>query len=123
MLKQIVRKNDWLTNKLPDNLPFKMEFGWGNGYVVIPESHPYHGKSYDDIPVEVHGGLTYGSIITKHQIDVFPGLTEEDIGSFLVGFDTCHYQDNPIDCNESYVKMETANLAEQLEVLSWLKED
>lgn len=35
-------------------------YGAVNGYVQIPEGHPWHGKSYDDIDVDVHGGLTYG---------------------------------------------------------------
>ena len=28
-------------------------------YVNVPESHPYYGKKYDDISIEVHGGLTF----------------------------------------------------------------
>ena len=30
------------------------------GYVGVPESHPLAGHSYDDLPVEAHGGLTFG---------------------------------------------------------------
>lgn len=29
------------------------------GYVGVPEGHPEFGKGYDDVPVNVHGGLTY----------------------------------------------------------------
>lgn len=29
------------------------------GYVDLPPKHPWHGKEYDDIDAEVHGGLTY----------------------------------------------------------------
>jgi hypothetical protein len=29
------------------------------GYVGVPPSHPLHGKQYDDVNVDVHGGLTY----------------------------------------------------------------
>lgn len=29
------------------------------GYVGVPPGHPAHGKSYDGIDVDVHGGLTY----------------------------------------------------------------
>jgi len=29
------------------------------GYVMVPESHPYHGKGYDNVDVRVHGGLTF----------------------------------------------------------------
>lgn len=30
------------------------------GYVKIPESHPFHGRPYDYIDVDCHGGLTFG---------------------------------------------------------------
>ena len=29
------------------------------GYVAVPPGHPYHGKDYDEVPVAVHGGLTF----------------------------------------------------------------
>lgn len=29
------------------------------GYVGVPESHAMYGKSYSDLEVEVHGGLTF----------------------------------------------------------------
>lgn len=50
-------------------------FGIYNGYVKIPEDHPWFEKHYDDIPVQVHGGLTYG-----------------DDGGWI-GFDTAHLGD------------------------------
>lgn len=28
-------------------------------YVRLPEDHYYYGKSYDEIPVDCHGGLSY----------------------------------------------------------------
>jgi hypothetical protein len=36
-------------------------YGAVNGYVKIPAGHHWHGLDYDDIGVDVHGGLTYGS--------------------------------------------------------------
>lgn len=51
--------------------------GYRCGYILIPHGHPWHGKSYDDIPAEVHGGLTYGD--------------EEG----WVGFDCAHAGDAP----------------------------
>jgi hypothetical protein len=29
------------------------------GYVGVDRTHPWHGKPYDDLPVEVHGGLSF----------------------------------------------------------------
>jgi hypothetical protein len=48
----------------------------GNGYVIVPESHPWFGKDYDEIEVEIHGGLTYGCHEGR------------------VGFDTAHAWDD-----------------------------
>lgn len=44
-----------------------------NGYVRLPDDHGYRKLGYDDIPVDVHGGLTYGA----------------DVDGW-VGFDTMH---------------------------------
>lgn len=30
-------------------------------YVGIPETHPLAGHSYDDLPIDCHGGLTFGA--------------------------------------------------------------
>ena len=53
-------------------------YGAVNGYVRIPESHPWHGLDYDDIDVNVHGGLTYGhgdwvGFDCMHLGDYWPG--------------------------------------------------
>ncbi len=47
-----------------------------NGYVHVPSSHPLAGKHYDDVPVDVHGGLTFSE--------------NEDDGSTWFGWDDCH---------------------------------
>lgn len=60
--------------------------GWGNGYVRIPEGHEYYEKTYDDIPVNVHGGLTFGD-------HVF-GKDKYFSDGYWVGFDTAHYGDD-----------------------------
>jgi hypothetical protein len=44
--------------------------GWGNGYVVIPEGHKYHGVDYNDIPVDVHYGLTFSQLVDQRLIDL-----------------------------------------------------
>ena len=51
-----------------------------NGYVRIPKAHKFYDKSYDDMNIKCHGGVT------------FAGDLEED-GDFYIGFDTAHYMD------------------------------
>ena len=48
------------------------------GYVKIPETHRIYNLDYDDIDVNVHGGLTYAS---------------EKKDGYWIGFDCAHYHD------------------------------
>lgn len=50
------------------------------GYIRIPEDSPYYQKHYDDVPIEAHGGLTYG------RMDCI------DAG-YWIGFDCSHCDD------------------------------
>jgi hypothetical protein len=59
-----------------------MESGVFCGYVGLPEGHKYFGKEYDNIPINVHGGLTYAG----HDIG-------DDKTLFYIGFDCDHYMD------------------------------
>lgn len=83
-----------------------------NGYVQIPQGHPWFGLDYDDIDVEVHGGLTYGKV---------------DAAGHWIGFDTLHcgdiwpgnpgYQPRaPFDINwtPAMVAAETKSLAKKV---------
>jgi|SRR3990167_3032617 len=88
--------------------------GWGNGYVVLDKDHKYFGKHYDDIPVDAHGGLTYSSMIDEEMITRFIGLNKEDIGKFMIGFDTAHLGDTKEKWTKEKVKEEAERLMEQL---------
>jgi hypothetical protein len=80
------------------------------GYVLLPRGHPYFGKDYEDIPVSVHGGLTFGAV-------------EGDY--YRIGFDCAHIDDfapgspSPLhNCgtyrNIRYVTRELKKLCRQL---------
>jgi hypothetical protein len=56
--------------------------GLANGYVAIPKDHPWFGLEYEEIPCDVHGGLTFG-----RPCNIF------DSEYWMIGFDTAHYQD------------------------------
>ena len=88
--------------------------GWGNGYVVIPKDHPMCKKDYTDIPVEVHGWLTFG--VKANKLD-WPEITEEERvnGSWVYGFDTTHYGDSISKWPKKKVEKETKLLAKQFE--------
>lgn len=90
------------------------------GYVSVPEGHNCFGKGYDDVHVNVHGGLTYSQDM---------GVK----GRWWLGFDCVHLGDmNPRDIivydgpkwreddtyrTKNYVKKECEKLAKQLKEL------
>jgi hypothetical protein len=60
-----------------------------NGYVTLPKGHPWEDHEYDDIDVEVHGGLTFGQ--------------RDKDGITLIGFDAAHlYDETPSSTEKVY---------------------
>lgn len=53
------------------------------GYIYIPEGHKYFGKDYDDLEIDVHGGLTYADTTLRFQPEV----------GWWIGFDCAHAGD------------------------------
>ena len=100
----LLRPIDWL--------PPSVDHGWGNGYVCIPPTHPYHGKPYDYIPVDVHGGLTFGDHASNVWFRSIPPQY------YVVGFDTAHCFDTADNCPIAYVASEAHSLQRQLKELA-----
>lgn len=106
-MRTFVKKNTWMQGR---------NTGWGNGYVVIPKGHKCHGKDYDDIDVEVHGGLTFSD--AADDIKDWPEIIEEDKGGWVIGFDTAHYDDDLNKWPNAKLVMEEAEiLKDQLATL------
>lgn len=107
-----------------------------NGYVSVPKSHPCWGKDYNNVPVNVHGGLTFGSqggetsVVKKvlgkereFKNDAEQWPNEE---FWWFGWDTSHYNDYVVYKDGSSLNLsgtrwtvemvvrETEQLAEQL---------
>lgn len=112
---------DFKTIIIPNTLVKGIQKGWGNGYVLIPKGHKLHGIIYWDIEdmedIEIHGGLTFSREVTEHTLSKIPQLTKDDIGSWMIGFDTAHCGDNEITCPKEYVEKETQYLLEQVKNL------
>ena len=56
------------------------------GYVEIPSESPYFNVDYNNIPVECHGGLTYG----RGFLHTVAGI---DDNRYFIGWDYAHYGD------------------------------
>jgi hypothetical protein len=98
--------------------------GFANGYVVIPKDHPLWGLDYTAEEMEslnVHGGITFSEKVDEDMINhVLWGkdLEEEDLGSWLIGFDTRHSGDNLKRWPRKKVELEVINLIRQVEKLA-----
>jgi hypothetical protein len=99
-------------------------FGWGNGYVLLPYNHPFYGVHYDDIGVDIHGGLTFSDYFDIKRFPVW--IADREIGGditmetykkfdryWIIGFDTAHCDDGLDTCPKTYVMSETNKLLEQ----------
>lgn len=94
------------------------EWGWGNGYVIIPPDHPYYKKHHTKIPVNVHGGLTYSQDIKLCKKSSYwtrvPEVANWEGEGWIVGFDTSHAYDNEETWSKENVEIETNKLKLQL---------
>ena len=79
---------------------YVMHYGWGNGYVGLPSWHPYYKIDYNEIPIDCHGGLTYGHL-------------DEDDDLWVIGFDTAHSDDDKIKWPKERVQEECESIVEQ----------
>lgn len=151
-LKQFADKpkwgpGDWLTE--PDKLQWFDEksglpclivrgpSGALCGYVGVGEKHPYFKKDYNDVPVEVHGGLTFADHCCLEREEGICHIWHGDGERWWLGFDCAHawdlspkseykleqmgfYKDrkrrvtNDVYRNLAYVKAEVESLAAQL---------
>lgn len=58
------------------------------GYAAVPPGHPWHGKGYDAVEADVHGGLTYSDACQGHICHVPRPGEPDDV--WWLGFD-CHH--------------------------------
>ena len=94
------------------SVQYNDNFGWGMGYVLLPPNHPFYGINYNDINIDVHGGLTYSNYFDSTRFlkwtnnrKVVGDITLDNFKKFnnywMIGFDTNHYGDNLENCSES----------------------
>jgi hypothetical protein len=95
------------------------------GYVAVPSDHPSYKKDYDDVYVDVHGGLTYSDKCQENGVICHvpePGMPDD---VWWLGFDCGHsgdylpgltfaYGDENDYKDVEYVRFEVISLADQL---------
>lgn len=94
------------------------------GYVGITEDHPEYEKDYNDIPVNVHGGVTYFFPCDGELICHVPLPGEKEVkwvgfdcvhsGDYAPGYGRDYFQKDAIYRDVEYVRGEITSLASQL---------
>jgi hypothetical protein len=97
------------------------------GYAAVPPGHPAHGKDYNDVDVDAHGGLTYASACQDGGSICHKPKPGEPDNVWWFGFDCAHGGDispgyeRPGHCSDGssykdivYVRRQVECLAEQL---------
>jgi len=138
--KLVIDRKNWRRGEW-DNEPDRVDFihagfscfiqrgpvGSWCGYVGVPSNHPSYEKHYNDVNVDVHGGLTYANKCNGHICHVPESGMPDDV--WWLGFDMAHHMDyspgmaqydignRGMYRNMAYATHETKQLAEQLEVM------
>ena len=93
------------------------------GYMAVPKDHPWYERNYNDISVEVHGGLTYSN--KCHDVVCHMPKVDGEDDVMWFGFDCAHSHDlsptgsDPVAAKYkiyrdiTYVKNEIENLVQQ----------
>ena len=68
------------------------------GYVGVAEGHPHFEKGYEDVDVDVHGGLTFSNLCQPHEDEEGRGICHvagpgEPDRVWWLGFDCAHSGD------------------------------
>ena len=81
------------------------------GYVKVPPKHPAHGKWFDDVDVEVHGGLTFCQL---SEDGMWFGFDCAHYGDFIATENTGEYKPGQLFWSIETVAKEVKSLARQL---------
>ena len=81
-------EKDWITSAGLRAVVIMTELGHRCGYVGVPSEHKLFGVDYDEVDVEVHGGLTYSSGISEYPV--------EDSKLWWLGYDCAHLGDQVV---------------------------
>lgn len=62
-------EKDWITKAGLRAAVYAQKAGHRCGYVAVPAGHKYYLQAYDDVNVDVHGGLTYAGGSDGYPVD------------------------------------------------------
>ena len=55
-------EKEWTTRAGLKAVVIAQDMGHRCGYVSVPKEHPWYGKDYNEVDLDVHGGVTYAGM-------------------------------------------------------------
>jgi hypothetical protein len=109
----ILKENTWLSREPK----YGLDFGWGNGYIVIPKGHKLYGMHYNSIhdfipQLDCNGGLTFSEF--GSECKSWSEINSLDYDKWIVGFDTAHSWDTLENKPKEEVERLTIDLLNQI---------
>lgn len=120
----------------PDKMQFMTEQGFPAlivrnhggalcGYVGVPQSHPWFGIGYDDVDVDVHGGLTFANHCSPNgnEAEHICHIVEdgEDDRVWWLGFDCAHSGDKAPAMDATYKKWNMLMRGDEYRTIEYVK--
>jgi hypothetical protein len=81
------------------------------GYIVVDGTHPWHGKGYDEVDADIHGGLTYSGAMPNYTTFGFDCAHAGDLVPKIVHL--AHNYSGDVYRGMGYVVGELIKLAKQ----------
>lgn len=93
LFKIVIIENPQFDYSIPisESLKKVASRGYGNGYVCLPEYHPFFKLDFGEIPVNINSPLTFSDLSEKENL-------------WVIGFDTSKYGLNLNNCPFELVK-------------------
>jgi len=91
MVYGLTRKCEVLTQGTYKGIDYRV-ISYGThpcSYIRVPENSKYFNVDYDNIPLECHGGLTFGTMIPNKDIQHNDAFSN----GYWIGWDYAHYGD------------------------------
>lgn len=102
---------------LPDRESNDLLYGWGNGYIVVPKTHPFakmtSGEVSDIVGEEITMFRDYSDDIFSFDTSFIPSLM--GIECKVIGFDTCHCYNNMENSSREKVLEKTQFMLDRAE--------
>lgn len=110
--KYFVKSLESILEPTPENKHLVEVSGWGNGYVIIPITHPFAGTKKYTEGIEGCQEIFYSKPVEEKAH--WEEIDNSDYGMWLLGFHSGNKFEDGIEITKEYIEKETIKLRDAL---------